>query len=295
MKKDSIAIIGLGKVGSALGFLLRAAGYDIVAVSDRSTEALRSGIIYTGGIPCTDAAVAAQRADSVFITTTDDAIRSVCDDMAGKGAFAPGKRVVHASGAGGLDLLDAAKQSGAFVASIHPLQSFADVRGAIDNIPGSTFGITAQKEIESWSIQIVQDLGGTFFFVPDEDKPLYHAAACVASNYLVTLIYLVRSVHQHLGLRGDDAIKSFWPLVKGTIQNIEQRGVERSLTGPIARGDVGTIEKHLMAIDEKLPWVSQFYREMGVFTARLALENNLIAESKARDIISLLKGNMPDE
>ena len=295
MEKDRIAIIGLGKVGSALGFLLRSAGHDIVAVSDCSAEALRSGILYTGGLPCTDAASAAAHADSVFITTTDDAIKTVCDEMAGKGVFSPGKRVVHASGAGGLDLLEAARQSGAYVASIHPLQSFADVRGAIENIPGSTFGITAQKEIESWTIQIVRDLGGTFFFVPDEDKPLYHVAACIASNYLVTLIYIVRSIHHHLGLRGDDAVKSFWPLVRGTINNIEHRGVEHSLTGPIARGDVGTIEKHLAAIDAKLPWLSQLYREMGIFTTRLGLENDLVSDQKARAIISLLKGTTPHE
>ncbi|MBW2637332.1 MAG: NAD(P)-binding domain-containing protein [Deltaproteobacteria bacterium] len=161
MKRDSIAIIGLGKVGTALGFLLRSAGYEIAAVSDASPESLIKGVEFTGGKAFADASLAATEADTIFITTWDDAIETTCEEISQKGALHPGNKVVHVSGAGGLDILDSARKCGTYVASIHPLQSFADTRSAIENLPGSTFGITADDEIYDWAVEIVTALGGT--------------------------------------------------------------------------------------------------------------------------------------
>ncbi len=290
MKKDSIAIVGLGKVGTAVGHLLRSAGYGIVAVADRSPDALERGVGYTGGVVSNDPLQAALTAQSIFITTPDDFIKSVCDEIARGGGFGPGKRVVHMSGAGGLGLLESAHASGAQVATIHPLQSFVDVKGVIESIPGSTFSITAEGEVKDWAVRIVEDLGGIPFFVSDADKPLYHAAACMASNYLVTLMNMVEGVYRHLGMGGDEAIRSFWPLVRGTIRNIEARGTEKSLTGPIARGDIGTIRGHLKVLGEKAPRLLDLYREMGLFTVDIALGNNTLSEDRAEEIKSLLKG-----
>ena len=87
----------------------------------------------------------------------------------------------------------------------------------------------------------------------DEDKPLYHAAACLASNYLTTLLHNVEEIYQSLGMERQDALTAFWPLVRGTLNNIETKGTVQALTGPISRGDVGTVEKHLNAFREKLP------------------------------------------
>jgi len=290
MNKDSIAIIGLGKVGTAVGHLLRSAGYEIVAVADRSATALKRGIEYTGGKASSDPLQAALPADTIFITTPDDLIESVCNDIAQGGGFGPGKRVVHMSGAGGLDLLESARRSGADTATIHPLQSFVDIEGVIESIPGSTFSITAEGEMRNWTVRIVHDLGGIPFFVSDADKPLYHAAACMASNYLVTLMNMVEGIYRHLGMETDEAIRSFWPLVRGTIRNIEGRGIKRSLTGPIARGDSGTIRKHLKVIGETMPELLNVYREMGLLTVEIGRKNNTLSEDRAEEIKSLLKG-----
>ncbi|MBW2545230.1 MAG: DUF2520 domain-containing protein [Deltaproteobacteria bacterium] len=290
MKKDTIAIIGLGKVGTAVGYLLRLSGYEISAVADRSADALKDGIGYTGGKACADPIQASLPADSIFITTTDDFIEPVCNEISEGGGFGPGKRVVHMSGAGGLDLLESARRSGAQVASIHPLQSFVDVKGVIENIPGSTFGITAEGEMKDWAIRVVRDLGGTPFFVSEEDKPLYHAAACMASNYLVTLMNMVEGVYRHLGMDTDEAIRAFWPLVRGTMKNMEDRGIEKSLTGPIARGDIGTIRGHLETLKNKMPELLDMYRKMGLFAVDIGLKNNTLSEDRADEIKSLLKG-----
>ncbi len=266
------------------------AGHNIVAVADRSQSALHMGSIYTGGLIMDDPLKAALLATSIFITTPDDSIEQVCREIASRGGFGSQKRVVHMSGAGGLDLLESAYNSGAHVATIHPLQSFADVAAVMESIPGSTFSITAGDDMRDWAVRIVKDLGGTHFFVSDKDKPLYHAAACMASNYLVTLMNIVEGIYRHLAVGGDNPISAFWPLVKGTIKNIEDRGTEQSLTGPISRGDVGTIRKHLKVLEETMPELLPLYSETGLFALDIGVRNKTLSEDRAREIKSLLKG-----
>lgn len=290
MQRDSVAIIGAGKVGTATGHLLRSRGYSVVAVADISEEAVLRALEYTGGRACASAAEAAGLAETVFITTTDDVISAVCHDIAEQGVLGPGKRVVHMSGAGGLDLLEPALRTGASAATIHPLQSFVDVTAVIDSIPGSTFAITAQDDIRGWAVQVVTDLGGIPFFVEDADKPLYHAAACVASNYLVSLMHIVTSLYGLLGFPPGEATRAFWPLVRGTITNMEAKGIDRALTGPIARGDVLTIKKHLAVLEARAPEFLAIYRELGFVAADLARSMETISEEKKEELASLLKG-----
>ncbi len=289
VRQDTVAILGIGKVGTAVGFLLRQAGYKIVAVAGRSKASLTQGIVYTGGKPYLNFSEAALTANCIIITTSDDAIAHVCKKISSEGGIRPGAKVIHMSGAGGLDLLESARDAGAHVASIHPLQSFADVEGAIKNIPGSTFGITSEDEIKEWSVQMVRDLGGRPFFISDADKPLYHAAACIGSNYLTTLIYMVEEIYQSLGLSREDTIRAIWPLVMGTIGNIESKGTLQALTGPVARGDVGTIKNHVEALRHKLPDLLQAYSALGILTADVGLKKKTLSPETARLIKELLK------
>ena len=292
---DAIAILGLGKVGTAVGHLLKSAGYRIIAVADQSPAALKKGIPFTGGQAFETPVEAAAAANCVIITTTDDAIASVCREIVANGAVREGDKVIHMSGAGGLDLLAPARQVGAHVASIHPIQSFADVEGAIMNIPGSTFGITADDEVRAWAVSMVTALKGVPFFVPERDKALYHAAACMASNYLTTLMHMVETTYRALGLNRTEAIRAFWPLVRGTLLNIETRGAVEALTGPIARGDAGTIEKHLRALRETLPDFLNAYCELGLMTVDMALQNGTLTRERAQTIKTLFKGGSSDE
>lgn len=295
MAKDRIAILGMGKVGTAVGYLLRSAGYEIVGVADMSVASAEKGAEYTGGKVYAYLADAASQADTVFITTGDDAISSVCEEVSRKGSITHGNKVVHMSGAGGLDLLISARRAGAYIAGIHPIQSFADVQCAIENIPGSAFGITSDKEIEDWTVQVVRDLGGVPFFVSDADRPLYHAAACMASNYLVTLINMVEQLYEAIGFNSGNALKSFWPLVTGTIKNIEKMGTVQSLTGPISRGDIETVKKHIQAFHDRLPEFMNIYSIMGAFTVNLGLKKGTLTRERADEIKSLLLGGGSDD
>ncbi|MBN2516845.1 MAG: DUF2520 domain-containing protein [Deltaproteobacteria bacterium] len=293
--KNSIAILGAGKVGTAVGYLLRSAGHEIVAVASRSDESIKRGVEYTGGKAFKSYPGAAAEAECIIITTSDDAIKQVCDDISKSGSISQGKKVVHMSGAGGLDLLESARKSGAHVASIHPIQTFANVNSAIESIPGSTFGITADEEIKEWAVQFVNDLGGIPFFVSEADKPLYHAAACMASNYFVTLMDIVVDVYQTLGLERNEAIQAFWPLVKGTVINIENHGIVEALTGPIARGDIGTVEKHLRAFKIRLPELFPIYQQLGTLTVDIGHRKKTVSDERARELKLLLSGGLKDE
>jgi predicted short-subunit dehydrogenase-like oxidoreductase (DUF2520 family) len=292
---EGLAILGLGKVGTAVGCLLKSAGYRILAVADRSPDALTRGQVFTGGRAFENPADAAAAADCILITTTDDAIAAVCREIVAAGAVRAGDKVIHMSGAGGLDLLEPARQAGAHVASIHPIQSFADVEGAIGNIPGSTFGITADEALRDWSVAFVGALKGVPFFVAEKDKALYHAAACMASNYLTTLMHMVETTYETLGLSRKDAIRAFWPLVRGTLINIETRGAVDALTGPIARGDAGTIEKHLRAFRQTLPGLLNAYCELGLMTVEMTRQKESFAPDRAQTIRALLKGGLTNE
>ena len=293
--REKVAIIGLGKAGTAMGYLLRRAGYPIVAVAVRSGTSLQERHRYTGGqvFAAADCAKAASLASCILITTPDDNIAAVCRLIAQGEGFQPGDKVIHMSGAGGLDLLQAARDAGALTACIHPLQSFADVEGAIVNIPASTFGITAIDRLRPWAEQLVRTLGGHPFTVSEESKPLYHAAACMASNYLTTLMHMVEETYHSIGLTGEEAFHAFWPLVLGTLRNIENKGTVGALTGPISRGDAGTIGQHLTLLRQKLPGYLEAYRELGLKTVELALQKGTLSPNQARQIINTLKETAP--
>ncbi len=297
MRKKSFynfSIIGLGKVGTAIGHLLDKAGHKIVAISDKSTKSLNNALHYTGGKKYVLPSKAIANADCILITTPDDFIGPVCEDIARSQAIA-GKFVFHMSGAGSLNLLAPAKKAGAFIASIHPVQSFSSIDNAIKNIPGSIFGITAEKKAEKHAKEIVVDLGGIPFFISSAQKPLYHAAACLASNYLVSLLYAVESIYQLIGINRINARRAYLPLVYGTLRNIEKSGTIQALTGPIARGDSGTVQKHIDALRETFPKFLPLYSILGLITNDIAQKKGTLNSRQAKIISKILKGAINHE
>lgn len=292
MKKRHLrkfAVIGTGMVGTAIGFLLKKAGYKVISVCDKSPTALKRAASYTGGKPFLNPQDAIQEADCILITTPDDLIASACGDVALSPSL-KGKFVFHMSGAGGLDLLETARKAGASVASIHPLQSFSSIDQAIKNIPGSYFGVTADKKALKPAKNIVRNLRGIPIVISPDQKPLYHAAACFASNYLVSLMNVVESIYQSIGISEKDAKKAYLPLVYGSLKNIEKSGSVSALTGPIARGDSGTIKKHLSAFDKNLRQYSSLYSSLGLMTVKVARKKGTLNAGQAKKIHALLKG-----
>ena len=292
MKKKQLnkfAIIGAGMVGTAIGFLLKKADYKIVAIADKSSAALHRAEFYTGGKSYRKPQEVLCEADCILITTPDDLILSVCKDIA-RSPFIKGKYVFHMSGAGGLDLLEPAKKAGAAVGSIHPLQSFSSIDNAIQNIPSSYFGITVDAKAKTKAEAIVLALGGKPIYISSKQKSLYHAAACVASNYLVSLLNVVESIYSSIGISEKDAKKAYLPLIYGSLKNIELSDSVSALTGPIARGDYGTIQKHVDSINANLPQYSSLYSSLGLITVNLARKKGTLNARQAKIISNILKG-----
>jgi predicted short-subunit dehydrogenase-like oxidoreductase (DUF2520 family) len=279
-----IAFIGAGTTGTALAVRLAQHGYPVTAVSSRSlTSAEKLADRIRGCKAYSQAQEVADIAELVFITTPDDAISMV----AGEIQWHDRQSVVHCSGAHSVDILEAAKQRGADTGCFHPLQTFASIEHAIDNIPGSTFAIEAEEPLASLLKKAAVDLEGDWVTLKAGDKVLYHAAAVIACNYLVTLVKLSTDLWQTFDVPPAQAIKALMPLLQGTLSNIKNVGLPNCLTGPIARGDLGTISRHLESLSKQAPSLLDIYKELGLQTIPIALAKGKIDAQRAVELEAL--------
>lgn len=281
-----LGFIGAGTVGTALALRLSQKGYPVVAVSSRSpTSAKKLAQAVNNCTVLDNAQGVADTAELVFITTPDGAIPLVASQV----QWHTGQSVAHCSGADSTDVLEPARKLGAQVGVLHPLQTFASVEQAIENIPGSTFSLEAEEPLLGILKDMTTSLDGDWVELKAEDKVLYHAAAVIACNYLVTLVKLSTDLWQTFSIPSDQATRALLPLIRGTVHNISTVGIPQCLTGPIARGDTGTIRKHLEALAQRAPAIVSAYRELGLQTIPIALAKGRIDKQKAEELETLLK------
>jgi predicted short-subunit dehydrogenase-like oxidoreductase (DUF2520 family) len=281
-----IGFIGAGTVGTALAVRLAQRGYPVVAASSRGYDSARRLTERVKSCQALrDNQGVVEAAELVFVTTPDDLIAPVVAAL----RWQPGKRVVHSSGVASLDILEPARQAGAEVGAIHPLQTFASIDQAIENLPGSTFALEGEGGILEELKGIAQALEGPWVKLGPGDKVLYHASAVMACNYLVTLEKLATDLWQKFGASPSEAIQALMPLLQGTLNNLNNVGLPHCLTGPIARGDLGTIQKHLKALETSAPEILPIYRELGLHTIPIALGKGKIDEARAGELRELLK------
>jgi predicted short-subunit dehydrogenase-like oxidoreductase (DUF2520 family) len=282
----SVGFIGAGTVGTALAIGLDARGYRIVAVSSRtqaSSDRLAAQI--HGCRPVDNNQAVADGAELVFITTPDGAIPQVASQV----HWHPDQSVVHCSGADSTETLEPARRLGARVGAFHPLQTFASAKQAVDNMPGSTFAIEAEEPLRTTLKGMATALQGHWIELEAGDKVIYHAAAVIACNYLITLVKLSTDLWETFGIPTSEAVRALMPLLRGTLNNIDNIGIPGCLTGPIARGDTGTIKKHLKALDEVAPSVLSTYRELGRQTIPIALAKGKIDKLQAQELEEILR------
>ncbi|MGH2589540.1 MAG: Rossmann-like and DUF2520 domain-containing protein [Actinomycetota bacterium] len=268
-----LAVIGAGRVGTALAVLWRRAGHRIVAVAGREATPERAAT-HLPGVPVLDPVDAARDAGIVVIATPDDVIAGMAERLARGGAVAPGTTVAHVSGATGLDALAPARSAGATTFSLHPLQTCPSVGSAIERIPGAGFAVTSDTDDGlALGERLAVDAGGRPFRLADDVKPLYHAAAVFASNYLVTITAIAHELERAAGV--DEPGEILAPLQEATLANLRRVGPASALTGPAVRGDAVTVERNLGALAERAPEAVRPY----VALAELALD---LAERSGR-------------
>jgi predicted short-subunit dehydrogenase-like oxidoreductase (DUF2520 family) len=246
-----IAVIGAGRVGTALAVRLLDAGHRIVAISGRAGTVDRAAR-YLPGVPVRPPSIAARGTEVVIIATPDDLIEPTASSLADEGALGEGQSAIHLSGATSLGALSAPRAAGAEVLSVHPLQTFPDVDSAMARIPGSGIAVTALSEAGyGLGERLARDVGGRPFRLADEAKPIYHAAAVFASNYLVAITALAEELFSDAGM--PEPAELFLPLQRATLDNIATMGPTAALTGPAVRGDAGTVTANLEALAKRAP------------------------------------------
>jgi len=283
-----VGIVGAGVVGTAVGVILSRQGWEITGVYDVRPESTRALAEEAKAQVRARPSEVSRSADIVFITTSDSAIEEVAREIAGEGGFTEGQAVVHMSGAHSSDVLWAAREQGAVALSVHPVQSFASVERALENLPGSVFSIEGDEKGYHLVAEIVRSLGGEFFYIDKKAKPLYHASACVVSNYLVTLVDFGLRLMEKAGIPRESAQRALLPLIEGTINNIVNIGIPKALTGPIARGDIATVTRHLDSMQEMVPEWLGLYRVLGYHTVDVARAKGTIDDETASALRKLL-------
>jgi len=285
--KPNIGFIGAGMTGTALATRLWQRGYPVAAVNSRSLgSAKRLASFVRDCTVCDGPQQVADLASVVFITTPDDII----SDIAAGIRWRPGQVAVHCSGVHSIDILEPASRSGAHACCLHPLQTFAGIEEAINNISGSTFALEGDEAGLAVAREMAQALEGNIILLKAGDKVTYHIAAVTLSNYLVALIKTSADLWQSFGIPQEEAVKALLPLLKGTVRNIERVGIPGCLTGPIARGDVETVRKHVTALGKGQSEKMDIYRVMGMKTLEIALAKGRISLETAEEIRNLLNG-----
>lgn len=280
-----VGVVGAGRVGSVLGAALRAAGHEIVAVSAVSEESLERAAMLLPGVPVRDVPEVVAAADVVLLTVPDDAIGPLVAGLAAHDAWDGGRLAVHTSGFRGLDVLQPVVDAGGDAVVLHPVMTFTGVPGDVDRIVGTPIAVTASMGADLVADALALDLGGEPFRLEDEDRALYHTALSHAANHLTTIVAQSAQMLRDVGI--DDADLLLRPLLETALENSLQRG-DRALTGPIARGDVGTVAAHLQALEGQPEDIRRAYRALALATTTRAAARRAMPAETVQPMLGLL-------
>jgi len=207
--------------------------------------------------------------DLTFLTVPDDAIVDVIATLATTQLKA--KAIVHTSGAQEANVLNSLAVNGAMVGSLHPIFPFADIEQSVMGLPGAAFGVKADSQLlRDWLKAIVSAIDGQTLMIGAGQKALYHSALVFASNYGVTLYAIAQQVLKHIGAESEVSGLALNTLIAGMVRNLQVMGIPDALTGPLVRGDVGTIEAHLAALQLFNPTLANLYTQLAIQTLPLA-------------------------
>lgn len=274
-----VAIIGPGRVGTLLAVAAARAGMRVVAIAggaETAREHLRS--IVAGVRSYAEVASATQGAELVLLCVPDGAIADVAKALARDGAVGEGHRVVHVAGSLGLEPLRQVALTGAGVAACHPAMTVPTGATDPDLLVGVAWGVTATGSNLGWAQELVTDLGGDPFPIPEDARVLYHAGLAVGSNAVGAAVATARRLL--MAARIDRPERFLAPLIERSVANVLDQGAQ-ALTGPVIRGDVGTVATHLEVIDRDVPELSAAYRALAEATlapVRVTMDPTILAE-----------------
>lgn len=285
-----IGIVGCGRVGAVMGNALRAAGHAIVGTTASSQASRDRAEAMLPGVPILDVETLVERSELVLFTVSDDVLAELVSGLAKLGNFRPGQIVMHCAGMYGTEVLEPAAASGAFAIALHPSLSFTGTSVDLPRLRASTIAVTAAKPVLPIGQALVVEIGAEPIIVAEADRALYHAAIAHAANHTVAILSQSLDILASVGI--DDPARVLRSLVEASVSNTLQAGPS-ALTGPVSRGDTGTVAAHLDALAEYSATsgsldAADAYTAMAKATISRALTNGTITAEQARAMHELL-------
>ena len=282
-----VGIIGPGRVGAALGVALTRAGHQVVAVAAVSDTSVQRARDHFPAALVAEPADVIAAADLVLLTVPDDALPGLIAGLAATGAAVGGRLLAHTSGRYGTGVLEPATRLGTLPLALHPVMTFTGRSDDIERMHGICFGITAPDQLRPVAEALVIEMGGEPVFIAEENRGLYHAALASAANHLVTLVTESCDLLQAAGAA--DPARMLSPLLFAALDNALRLG-DAGLTGPVARGDAGTVAGHIETLRDAAPEALAVYVALARLTADRALAAGLLTAPDAARLLDVLSG-----
>jgi predicted short-subunit dehydrogenase-like oxidoreductase (DUF2520 family) len=280
-----IGIIGAGKVGISLAYVLRSNGLDVAGISDLSPQALDRAREFLGAdtLYTRDNVEIVGASDIIAVAVQDRLIGEAAQDVADGAGDIRGKLFFHTSGADPSTVLSPLTAKGASIGSLHPLQTFPDIESAIEVLPDTSIFIEGDDKAREVLHFIGENLGAKVYVVSGEDKVYYHLAAVFVCNLVSALMQAGVGVMKKI----DIDFEPFLPIIRATMKNIETRGPVNALTGPIVRGDDKTVAAHLEAMSD-MPLHREIYLALSKMALQMALERGTLHSDQAEKLRHVL-------
>jgi len=275
-----IGFIGAGKVGSAFGRYLKECGLEVYGYFSRTSKSSKSAAEFTSSREVSSIEEIVKNCDYIFITTSDDVIPEITSHL--KHFNLQDKKLFHMSGSLSSEVFLELEDKGAYGYSLHPIFSFPD-KNVYKGLKNAYFTIEGKK-LELIS-EFLQKISINYIEIPSNCKEKYHAAMVFASNYLVSLAKIAKQLLKQCEFPEDKIEEAIYPLMISAVQNIKEKGIEGALTGPIVRGDVGTVKKHIESIGE----YKKIYSLLGEVAISIAKEKGILDENKVEKILGILR------
>jgi predicted short-subunit dehydrogenase-like oxidoreductase (DUF2520 family) len=285
----AVGVVSAGRVGSVLGAALGRAGHTVVAASGLSAASVARAERLLPDVPILPPDETVRRADLVLLALPDDALAGMVRGLVATESLRPGQIVVHTSGAHGIDVLAPAAEAGALPLALHPVMTFTGREEDLERLAACSIGVTAAQDDEAaWNVgeALAVEMGAEPVRIPDAARPLYHAALAHGANHLMTLVADCADLLRQAGIGQPERLVA--PLLSAALDNVLRHG-DRALTGPVARGDLGTVRKHLAVLADRAPDVEPAYRALAKRTvARSRMAGLLPDTAAAKELTDLL-------
>ncbi|MEC3982194.1 DUF2520 domain-containing protein [Amycolatopsis sp. H20-H5] len=284
----AVGVVSAGRVGAVVGAALARAGHTVVAASGLSAASVGRADRLLPDVPLLPPDEVARLADLVLLALPDDTLPGMIRGLVATGSLRPGQIIVHTSGAHGIEVLAPATELGALPLALHPVMTFTGRAEDLERLATCSIGVTAAPGDEvAWNVgeALAVEMGADPVRIPDSARALYHAALAHGANHLMTLVADCAELLREAGITQAERLVA--PLLSAALDNVLRHG-DRALTGPVARGDLGTVRKHLEVLAERAPGVAPSYRVLAKRTVDRAAGAGLLDTSAAAELTELL-------